>query len=358
MDNNRSYRICASRAQMSRSDLEAAYAVQANLTVEKVCPMLVNQRLPLDLSVVTPIQPHKGMTMKVFSDIMMDQPYISSRFGNPKDWPFFFAGAGAARADAVGFLSIPRNGDALWGISCPEGAIVVSEAQTLPHCLHIGASPTQENFSSFSGSVTCPPGTAISGWYNLPGIPVKRSEEEDKGGPKDWTGLLVFCRKTNLLASCVQPEKPHCPAGHAVNSVSYSGNQFKLGCCRLQKPLGTTLSPNPRKAKQYQPFEGYYCPTAMGTTGSAVYEKSPIGIPAATDTDTNVSARVCCVCSCWSFTLCLLHVCLTCVCLCLCLRLCLCVSVPLSLCLSLNYCVCARVCACLTFSYPAGPCPE
>ncbi|CAE7942509.1 NEK5 [Symbiodinium necroappetens] len=142
------------------------------------------------------------------------------------------------------------------------------------------------NFTSFSGSAACPAGAAVSGWYNLPGIPVKKGE---KGGPATWTGLQVFCRKTSLLAACAQPEKSHCEVGHVVNAFSYSGNQFKLGCCRLQKPMGTKLTPDPRKARLYEGFEGYYCPAAMGSTGMAVYRKSrigPLGEPG-TSTDLN-----------------------------------------------------------------------
>lgn len=53
----------------------------------------------------------KGLTMKSFSDIMMDQAYTSIAFGSPQKWPFLFNGAGDERADAVGFLSVPKNGD-------------------------------------------------------------------------------------------------------------------------------------------------------------------------------------------------------------------------------------------------------
>ena len=115
--------------------------------------------------------------------------------------------------------------DTFWGLSCPPQAVVVSEGQTLPHCLHIGASEDEMNFTSFSGSAACPPGTAISGWYNLPGIPVKSGE---KGGPAAWTGLQVFCRKTGLLAACAQPEKSHCEAANKIGIPSSCRSESSL----------------------------------------------------------------------------------------------------------------------------------
>ena len=51
----------------------------------------------------------KGLTMKSFSDIMMDQAYTSVAFGSPQKWPFLFNGAGDERADAVGVSSASRR---------------------------------------------------------------------------------------------------------------------------------------------------------------------------------------------------------------------------------------------------------
>ncbi|OLP81360.1 hypothetical protein AK812_SmicGene38103 [Symbiodinium microadriaticum] len=99
-------------ASVSPSDLQGAYATGSNLTVEKVCPLLMSmssmEKLPRS---VEPVSGLKGLTMKSFSDIMMDQAYTSIAFGSPQKWPFLFNGAGDERADAVGFLSVPKNGD-------------------------------------------------------------------------------------------------------------------------------------------------------------------------------------------------------------------------------------------------------
>ena len=60
----------------------------------------------------------------------------------------------------------------------------------LPYCLHIGASE-EEIFTSFSGSASCPVGSAVSGWYNLPGVPVQM-RDNSIGGPSNLTGLQLF----------------------------------------------------------------------------------------------------------------------------------------------------------------------
>lgn len=80
--------------------------------------------------------------------------------------------------------------------------------------------------------MTCPDGSAISGWYNLPNIPVKGGQY---GGPANATGLRLFCRSTPVLSSCQQPTASYCQGGGIVNSLSFDSNQFKLGCCKTQR---------------------------------------------------------------------------------------------------------------------------
>ena len=141
-------RLCAFQASVSPSDLHGAYATGSNLTIHKMCPLLINtssmEKLPRpeargreglgrtahDRDIETPVnlmhlasalgpfwrsaEPVsglKGLKMKSFSDMMMDQPYASVAFGSPEKWPFLFHGLGDERADAVGFLSVPKNGD-------------------------------------------------------------------------------------------------------------------------------------------------------------------------------------------------------------------------------------------------------
>lgn len=95
-----------------------------------------------------------------------------------------------------------------------------------------GASTQEKVFFSFSGSMSCPDGSAVSGWYNLPGIPVTAGKY---GGPIAATGVRLFCRSTALLSSCQPPTTPYCQGGGVVASISFDSNQFKLGCCKLQR---------------------------------------------------------------------------------------------------------------------------
>ena len=95
--------------------------------------------------------------------------------------------------------------------------------------------PEEKVFYAFSGSMSCPDGTAVSGWYNLPGTPVKGLEKGSYGGPQNKTGLRLFCRSTALLSSCQNPTASSCQGGGIVASVAFDSNQFKLGCCKLQR---------------------------------------------------------------------------------------------------------------------------
>ena len=67
----------------------------------------------------------------------------------------------------------------------------------LPYCLQIGAG-TEQVFTSFSGSASCPLGSAVSGWYNLPAVPVKASAFSPVGGPKNFTGLQLRLSPTKI----------------------------------------------------------------------------------------------------------------------------------------------------------------
>ena len=70
----------------------------------------------------------------------------------------------------------------------PPNCSATSHRLMLPYCLQIGAS-TEQVFTSFTGSASCPVGSAVSGWYNLPGVPVKGGT---LGGPKNFTGLQLL----------------------------------------------------------------------------------------------------------------------------------------------------------------------
>ena len=86
----------------------------------------------------------------------------------------------------LGFASLTAGGRIMWGLSCPDGAIVASTPRTLQspdksrnpwvpwepkpesvgptsHCLQVGAG-SETVHEVLSGSAMCPPGTAVSGW--------------------------------------------------------------------------------------------------------------------------------------------------------------------------------------------------
>ncbi|CAK9072021.1 Uncharacterized protein SCF082_LOCUS35505, partial [Durusdinium trenchii] len=218
----------------------------------------------------------KGMTMQQLTDILR-LAYHTTPFGDPQAAPFNFSAASATFAETVGFLSL-QPGGAPWGLRCPQGAVVASEGSTMPYCRFVDAFD-EKVFFSFSGSMSCPDGSAVSGWYNLPGIPVTAGKY---GGPIAATGVRLFCRSTALLSSCQPPTTPYCQGGGVVASISFDSNQFKLGCCKLQRRLGLTLLfPSQRVVGPPNPgFDemaaGYYCPTSVDITGAPTYEMTSI----------------------------------------------------------------------------------
>lgn len=189
--------------------------------------------------------------MGQLSEILRDQSYYTVPFGDPHDLPFNYTGNAADidKVISVGFLSV-QSGGGVWGLRCPPGAVVASDKSTLPYCLQIDAGadswiiPTaglklcsycycihlytiyclichverppfcQERvFYAFSGSISCPEGSAVSGWYNLPGFPVQAGSF---GGPSNATGLRLFCRMTALLSSCQQATTSFCQEPHTL----------------------------------------------------------------------------------------------------------------------------------------------
>lgn len=80
-----------------------------------------------------------GMTMQQLLGILR-LAYHTTSFGDPTAPPFSYtAGAGSLSfADAVGFLSLEPGG-AVWGLRCPEGAVVASDSSTMPYCRQIEA---------------------------------------------------------------------------------------------------------------------------------------------------------------------------------------------------------------------------
>ena len=238
------------------------------LRVEASCPVLV---APSSTIVIGKAQRTSGgMTSQEIYSILQNQGYYSTFFGSALPPPF--NATNTSVAEHVGFLSLPPTGVGIWGLRCPDGAVVSVSAQTQPHCLHINAGEEQV-LLDMVGSAACPPGSAVSGWYNLPGQPVKHLN--DFGGPSSFQGFQLFCRKTALLAACQQAMNSFCHVGEIVDGLRYSKDSFKVSCCKLQKHLGLELLAE-RRDRQYQAFEGYYCPTAVGDTGAAIYERAAI----------------------------------------------------------------------------------
>ena len=217
-----------------------------------------------------------GIAMPELMNIYQDTFYPASRYSNPTGMPFdcdlsdHSEYVGVDRCMRFGFLSVTPNGG-VWGLRCPPGSVVASDNSMMPYCLQLGANmgPEQE-FQSFSGSMDCPAGSAVSGWYNLPGIPVKANSSN---GPGNFTGTRLWCRSTPLLSSCEQPTAAWCQTPGVVVSVSFDSNQFKLGCCQVQRRLGmalgeyTSLSETTNSA-------GYYCPARIDNTGAPIYSKA------------------------------------------------------------------------------------
>ncbi|CAE7600105.1 NEK5 [Symbiodinium sp. CCMP2592] len=201
--------------------------------------------------------------------LLQGQMYFSTFLGNPQLPPF--NQSGATEAWLLGHGSLTQFGKVLWGLNCPDGAIVTSSPTTQPHCLQVGAGAQTEH-EVLSGSAFCPAGSAVSGWYNLPGQPVRGS---GTGGPTNWLEMRLFCRPTNLLASCQQLMNPTCQKGEVLAGISYSSNSMRVKCCLLQRRVGLRLMPQGSKPVQ-KDFEGYYCPTGMDRTGAPFYTRTLI----------------------------------------------------------------------------------
>ncbi|CAK9001676.1 unnamed protein product [Durusdinium trenchii] len=268
--------LCASNAAVKVSDLCQARSIFRSQyqpqVVQKTCPVLMEESAQIEPSIAIDTA-SGGMTMGQLSEILRDQSYYTVPFGDPHDLPFNYTGNAADidKVISVGFLSV-QSGGGVWGLRCPPGAVVASDKSTLPYCLQIDAG-AERVFYAFSGSISCPEGSAVSGWYNLPGFPVQAGSF---GGPSNATGLRLFCRMTALLSSCQQATTSFCQEEGVVTSVSYDSNQFKLGCCRLQRRLGMSLTSSPRSTLKYESFAGYYCPIRIDITGAPIYKKTLI----------------------------------------------------------------------------------
>ncbi|CAK9000608.1 unnamed protein product [Durusdinium trenchii] len=275
LDGNRST-LCAENIAVKASDLSQSTSLFADrfqtLIIQKSCPVLMEATGHVDPSIAVNTA-KGGMTMQQLSQILR-LAYHATQFGDPHLPPFNYRGPTSAFAEVVGFISLQPNG-APWGLTCPPGAVVASGSSTMPYCVFVDASE-EKVFYAFSGSMSCPDGTAVSGWYNLPGTPVKGLEKGSYGGPQNKTGLRLFCRSTALLSSCQNPTASSCQGGGIVASVAFDSNQFKLGCCKLQRRIGMALTSTPRLQRTYQDFEGYYCPSGMDTTGAPSYVKTQI----------------------------------------------------------------------------------
>ena len=81
----------------------------------------------------------KGWKMSNAFSVLWNQNYVAAPFLSPSEPPFNYTGKYLQEAQLVGFLGLSLSGDSLWGLACPNGAVVVSEPTTLPHCLQINA---------------------------------------------------------------------------------------------------------------------------------------------------------------------------------------------------------------------------
>ena len=88
----------------------------------------------------------------------------------------------------------------------------------------------EKTFFGFSGSISCPSGMAVSGWYNLPGSPVSKGHF---GGPDERMGLRLFCRSTPLLSSSCEQVRRCRPNLGQQNSkglyIIYRSNLVRSG---------------------------------------------------------------------------------------------------------------------------------
>ncbi|CAE7378765.1 NEK5 [Symbiodinium natans] len=262
--------LCASNVAVKLSDLLPAQGIYAGSSAEALNTTI----LPSCVALVPP----KGasaaaasMTGTTLMALLRSQKFFSTPYGSPSAPPFNDT-TSLGTPWTLGFASLTAGGRIMWGLSCPDGAIVASNPRTFPHCLQVGAG-AETVHEVLSGSAMCPPGSAVSGWYNLPGLPVRSS---GSGGPSSWTSARLFCRRTDLLSNCQQPMDPHCKDGEVVSGIIYD-DAVKMRCCQLQQPLGLRFRSNIRQSKLYKSFEGYYCPTAVDGTGAPFYARTSIG---------------------------------------------------------------------------------
>ncbi|CAE7805567.1 unnamed protein product [Symbiodinium sp. CCMP2592] len=213
-----------------------------------------------------------SMTGMKLLTLLQGQKYFSTSMGDPQLPPF--NQSGNTHPWLLGHGSLTRLGKITWGLNCPEGAIVTSSPTTQPHCLQVGAG-AQTWIEVLSGSALCPSGSAVSGWYNLPGEPVQGN---GAGGPAHFVGMRLFCRKTNLLANCQQLMNPSCQKGEVLAGIGYSSDSMRVKCCKLQQKVGLRLMPQePQGRKEAQKdFQGYYCPTGIDSTGAPFYTRTLI----------------------------------------------------------------------------------
>ncbi|CAK9105872.1 unnamed protein product [Durusdinium trenchii] len=270
---------CADQQPISRVTLSemTGYIMDASSETGRVAgSMMIETSCPVLWPTSDPNRPKDfAMTAKQAFSMLQNQAYYSTSFDEQaaQQAPFSFNPSKGKNPQQVGYLSLPPSGAGMWGLRCPSGAVVASTGQSQPHCVHINAGK-ETTHREGSGSAFCPPGSAVSGWFNLPGVPVK-GRKDGPGGPTEATHFLLFCRETPLLSTCKPLQSSRCAMAEVVGGVSFGAGSFKLSCCGLQKELGVTLLDT--IGQSYETFEGYYCPSSMEqSTGSATYTRTNI----------------------------------------------------------------------------------
>ena len=111
------------------------FEVELQTNYSTTCPFLRNISEAAPQGMIS----RHGWKMSDAFNLLWQQNYAAIPFVSPSKAPFSYTGKEFGGAQLVGFLGLSTNGDSLWGLECPAGAVVASRENTLPHCLQINA---------------------------------------------------------------------------------------------------------------------------------------------------------------------------------------------------------------------------
>eukprot|EP00928_Gymnodinium_smaydae_P021336 TRINITY_DN1830_c0_g1_i3.p1 TRINITY_DN1830_c0_g1~~TRINITY_DN1830_c0_g1_i3.p1 ORF type:complete len:2089 (+),score=368.20 TRINITY_DN1830_c0_g1_i3:493-6267(+) len=218
------------------------------------------------------VGPDLAVRSQALLDILRDRQYYVVPGVTPDVAPIYSRDHDAARAADVGYYALIDEGSFMWSIMCPPGAVVAHTPMAMsPHCINVGATEEENEFTMLPASAVCPEGFAVAGWYNAWN---QKAYGSYSGGPElgAFEKFKLKCRRIVGLARTCEKRDAKCANGAVVGGFSYEvAGGISYFCCQVPRSIG--VHPLSASLRDTQAWEGYYCPVEQDETGRLVYQQ-------------------------------------------------------------------------------------